>query len=140
MSSTGSKAKKDSAGNEAKEIGYYVNWDQFNISDEWKEKVEEFFEDLTTLTITTVGSGNEEIVTKIKLQGDITSKTTLTGEKLVAYHERMTDTSVKLIKNYAQIAIATISIFLPWAGLKLDSDALKTLKEVFSQISLGKQS
>lgn len=122
-----------------KEIGDYIDWTKLGIDPNMQKQVKEFFEDLTTLTITTVGSDGEEIITNIKLIGDIHSKTQLKGDKLVKYHERMADVGVNLIKTYAQIAIATISIFLPWAGLKLDNDALNTLKEAFKQISIAKQ-
>lgn len=123
----------------SKELGDYIDWAKLEIDPKIQKQIKEFFEDLTTLTINTVGSDGEEIVTRIKLQGDVYSKTTLKGDKLVEFHERMANASVNLIKTYAQIAIATISIFLPWAGLKLDTEALKTLKEAFSQISIAKQ-
>jgi hypothetical protein len=120
-------------------IGEYIDWTKLGIDQSTQQKIKDFFEDITTLTITTVGLGGEEMVTNIKLQGDINSKTALSGDKLAEYHLKMTDASVNLIKAYAQIAISIFSIFLPWAGIKVDTEAWKSLEKAFSQISLGKQ-
>ncbi len=126
---------KKEMGEPKKELAEYIDWTKWGQLDPNIEKqIKEFFEDVTTLTITTVGSDNEEIVTKIKLQGDVYSKTTLKGEKLLAYHERMASTSINLIKTYAQLAIATISVFLPWTGLKIDTSTLNDLKETIKTL------
>jgi hypothetical protein len=47
----------------------------------------------------------------------------------------MANASVNLIKTYAQIAIATIGVFLPWAGLKFDPSTLQGLKDAISNYS-----
>ncbi len=121
-----------------KEIAEFIDWNKWGKLDPAIEKqIKEFFEDITTLTIKTVGADGEEIVTAIKLQGDIYSKTTLKGDKLVAYHERMANTSIGLIKTYAQIAIATISVFLPWTGLQISTTALSDLKEGIKSLGLA---
>jgi hypothetical protein len=63
----------------SKELGDYIDWAKLEIDPKIQKQIKEFFEDLTTLTINTVGSDGEEIVTRIKLQGDVYSKTTLKG-------------------------------------------------------------
>jgi translation initiation factor 2 beta subunit (eIF-2beta)/eIF-5 len=121
----------------------WINWDspdlkKIALPKEIQEKIDEFIEDITTLTITTKGKGNEQIVTNIKLIGDISSETTLEGDKLIEYHEKMTAESVNLIKTYAQLVIQTMSVFLPWAGIKLDSDFFKQMSQYISELSVQK--
>ncbi len=49
----------------------------------------------------------------------------------------MANTSIGLIKTYAQIAIATISVFLPWTGLQISTTALSDLKDGIKSLGLA---
>ena len=116
----------------------WINWESpdfknLKLPPELQVKIDKFIEDITTLTITTKGK-NEEIVTNIKLIGDISSETSLQGDKLMEYHEKMTNASVNLIKTYAQIVIQTMRVFLPWTGINLNADFFKQIGELVGEV------
>jgi hypothetical protein len=57
-----------------KEIGDFINWEKFQIDPAIQKQIKEFFEDITTLTITTVGPDNEEIVPRSNSKETYTQK------------------------------------------------------------------
>ena len=92
--------------------------------------IEEALIDLTQLTITTKGEGGKEIKTTIKLTGDVESTTSLTGEQLASYHEKMANVSINIMKTYAQIFIQIISVFIPWAGFSIPEGVLESISKL----------
>jgi hypothetical protein len=95
-------------------------------------ELQKSIEDLTTLTITTKGDDGKQLETKIRLTGDIETTTKLTDdEKLGELHERMMKEGIRIMKLYAEIVIQVISIFLPWAGIKVDLGQLEAVIKAF---------
>ncbi len=86
--------------------------------------------DLTQLTITTKGDANKEIRTTIKLTGDVESTTTLKGDQLATYHEKMANLSINIMRTYAQIFIQLISVFIPLAGVKIPDEVIKSIADL----------
>jgi hypothetical protein len=85
--------------------------------------------DLTTLEIVTLGK-DDKVSTKISITGDITSECPLTGDKLITYHEKMSNMSIDIMKTYVQVFTQIIGFMVPWAGLQIPPDALKNLQEL----------
>jgi len=94
------------------------------------ERIKEALVELSQLTITTKGEGGKEIRTVIKLTGDIESTTSLTGDQLAEYHERMAALSVDIMRTYAQIFIQVLGVFVPWAGISIPPEVFATLTEL----------
>ena len=94
------------------------------------EGIREALVELSQLTITTKGEGGKEIRTVIKLTGDIESTTSLTGDQLAEYHERMAALSVDIMRTYAQIFIQVLGVFIPWAGISVPPEVFTTLTEL----------
>ena len=82
------------------------------------------------MTITTIGQGDKKIETIIKLTGDVETTTTLKEDQLAEFHEKMANFSVNIMKTYAQIFIQLISVFIPFAGVKIPPDVFTTIKEL----------
>jgi hypothetical protein len=116
--------------------GKEIQWDK--LGEQLQKDIKKGIVDLTTLTIATTGVGGKKIETNIKLTGDIESTNeVLSGDELVAYHERMAKLSIDIMKTYAQIFIQIISVFVPWAGIKIPDDVLKNLQDLIKGISLS---
>jgi hypothetical protein len=100
-----------------------------------KKMFQQFFDDFCTLTIITKGAPQNgvtpELKTEIKISGDITSQTNLTGADLLSYHERMQTVSVNLIKTYIQVIIQIVGLLLPFSGItQITAESLKNVNDL----------